>query len=113
MTGRVVKFPGAAVRPIPAPPKGKAQTRISQRERDVLRNFDALSEADKCRAQRLLLRMVNGARIPAEYQDDALPCDIALDPMFRVWCAEQDQRARELGLPLPRYTDLLARYART
>ncbi|MCR6699710.1 MAG: hypothetical protein NVV68_00395 [Dokdonella sp.] len=35
---------------------------------------------------------------------------IELDPAFRAWCARQNQRAVELGQPLPLYRELVEQY---
>ncbi len=37
---------------------------------------------------------------------------ISLDPAFRAWCAMQNDRARELGLPFTKHAELKARYLR-
>lgn len=43
---------------------------------------------------------------------ETAPLGIALDPTYRAWCAAQNRRAAELGLPLPLRSELHARYLR-
>ena len=65
--------------------------------------FPTNTTSIRARATRAVAELRRQGRVQAE---------IECDPIFRAWCAQQDEQAKRAGQALPLYDDLRTRYLR-